>query len=931
LKVGLVSALYPPDFRGGATLVCENLAADLADLGQGCAVFAGRTTAAEPEGAVVTGRVGAAGTYAVNVGGALHSWSPLGYWNPVASRAFADFCRIHEPDVVHIHSLQGLGAGLLGVARDAGAAVVVTMHDWWWQCPCLFRLSPRGGICDDPARPAHCSGVVGFDFARRRSILAAALRDADRLLVPSDFLRESLVAGGFERSRIEVSKNGVARPQRDLSPVGAAEGAPLRFLYVGGAGNRAKGLEVLLRAVALLEGNFLVEMHSVEPAEIEGFEDERLRCRSSFGPEERDAVFERADVVVVPSVMRESFSLVAHEALLRGRPVLVSDCGGPQEVVRDGENGIVVPSADPAALAAAMDGCVRDRSRVRRLASAPPPSVASPREHAETTLALYRDLRRVRSRPAHVPGLAGRKILFLTGMDGAPLRYRAWNLIERLGPAGMDAEVLYHSDARALAAAERADVVILYRAPLGRIVARVVERCRVRGVPVIFSSDDLVFHPADLAAAPALDHPDPGVVAGYRESVEGHARALAASDAFLGSTPELAAAAEEMGLAAFALLNGPSSLLLGVSERAMGSRCVFPGRVRVGYASGTDTHDGDLALVAPALAELLGRRPEVDLVLVGPVEVPARLQSFAHRIERRPFVGWSDLPECLAGLDVNLAPLDIGRAFNRAKSEVKFLEAAAVGVPTLASASPAFERASRGGEIGMLAEGHEEWLRGLERLVDDAGLREALGGAARRDVIARYGCDAQAAETAAFVAAVLERGSGAARPLPEVIELEAESGSEVALEPGDALLDAYQFTAERGGPLLPDQTVEQSFECRRDGLRRIDLRVGTYVRRNQHDVEFTVLDDADRILARKVVGADRFVDRRFVSVELDQPWMESASRRVRIRVEAPGATPDNAILLWHAPCARGGLKIGGIEHSGRSLSFRSFSAPGVVG
>lgn len=231
----------------------------------------------------------------------------------------------------------------------------------------------------------------------------------------------------------------------------------------------------------------------------------------------------------------------------------------------------------------------------------------------------------------------------------------------------------------------------------------------------------------------------------------------------------------------------------------------------------------------------------------------------------------------------------------------------------------------------MLAEGHREWVRGLGRLVDDAALREAIGGAARRDVVGRYGCDAQASDAADFLSAVLERGSGGERPLPEVIELEAESGSEVALEPGDALFDGHQFAAERGGPLLPGQEVEQSFECRRDGLCRIDLRVGTYVRHNPHDVEFTVLDDADRILARKVVGADRFVDRRFVSVELDRPWMESAGRRVRIRAEAPGATAGNAILLWHAPCAAGGLKIGGIEQAGRTLSFRSFLAPGVAG
>ena len=57
-----------------------------------------------------------------------------------------------------------------------------------------------------------------------------------------------------------------------------------------------------------------------------------------------------ADVLLVPSVMRESFSIVTREALQRGLPVLCTDSLGPEEVVVDGVNGMVVPSADPAAL-----------------------------------------------------------------------------------------------------------------------------------------------------------------------------------------------------------------------------------------------------------------------------------------------------------------------------------------------------------------------------------------------------------------------------------------------------------------------------------------------------------------------------------------------------------------------------------------------------
>ncbi len=47
------------------------------------------------------------------------------------------------------------------------------------------------------------------------------------------------------------------------------------------------------------------------------------------------------DVLIIPSVMRESFSLVAREALYRDVPVICSDCGGPEEIVEDGVNGFI--------------------------------------------------------------------------------------------------------------------------------------------------------------------------------------------------------------------------------------------------------------------------------------------------------------------------------------------------------------------------------------------------------------------------------------------------------------------------------------------------------------------------------------------------------------------------------------------------------------
>jgi len=81
-----------------------------------------------------------------------------------------------------------------------------------------------------------------------------------------------------------------------------------------------------------------------------------------------------ADVVVVPS-RREPLGLAAVEALACGTPVIASNVGGLREVVRDGENGLLVPPDDPGALAAALVRMLDSELRAR-LGSAGPASVA---------------------------------------------------------------------------------------------------------------------------------------------------------------------------------------------------------------------------------------------------------------------------------------------------------------------------------------------------------------------------------------------------------------------------------------------------------------------------------------------------------------------------------------------------------------------------
>ena len=61
-------------------------------------------------------------------------------------------------------------------------------------------------------------------------------------------------------------------------------------------------------------------------------------------------------------------------------------------------------------------------------------------------------------------------------------------------------------------------------------------------------------------------------------------------------------------------------------------------------------------------------------------------------MRRFPLLAWRRWFELLAQVDINLAPLEPGNVFCRAKSEIKFVEAAALGIPTVASVIDPFEQ-----------------------------------------------------------------------------------------------------------------------------------------------------------------------------------------------------------------------------------------------
>jgi len=325
------------------------------------------------------------------------------------------------------------------------------------------------------------------------------------------------------------------------------------------------------------------------------------------------------------------------------------------------------------------------------------------------------------------------RVLLISGCGGDSLRYRGQHLLQLLGAIGGRGVIVSQAELAASrqpdAWAEACELIVCQRTPVDPALRGLIAAARRRQVPVVFETDDLVCDPlGDAVEVPGLE----GIVT--QADVRAQHEALTLADAALCSTAFLAERLRALGKPAHVLRNAASPAML---DAARG--CAPPaGPTILGYASGSPTHDGDFAAIAEPLATTLARFGEVELHLVGPLRVPAALEPYAARVVRHAFVPWTELPQLLSRFAINLAPLQTRYAFCRAKSAIKWLEAALVGVPTVASPTPAFQRAIGDDARGKLAVGARGWERALAEWIEDPAARLACGAAARAHALADY-------------------------------------------------------------------------------------------------------------------------------------------------------------------------------------------------
>jgi glycosyltransferase involved in cell wall biosynthesis len=349
---------------------------------------------------------------------------------------------------------------------------------------------------------------------------------------------------------------------------------------------------------------------------------------------------------------------------------------------------------------------------------------------------------------------------FISYPLGVPAQYRVRHQVEQAQMAGLHAQAVSIYDVPAVYHLKGCDALYLYRTPLSSRTWPLCALARRKGIPIIFDSDDLVWDPEERRYNYLDDHYSPREVTQLLR-VNARTRSLMRMvNAFVFSTPYLAQrAAALFPQPAYVNQNTVSRAMQTQAEALYAARRPPADRCVIGYFCGTPrVHDEDMATVADALCAVLAQQPHVSLRFYGEVRLPERLAApqYARRVERRPAVAWSDLLYHVAQVDIAIAPL-IDNPQRRAKSAVKYIEAALVGVPTVAARLEPYQEDIAHGATGFLASSTNEWVTCLGQLARSPDLRRALGDAARADVLARHTTEARASNFAAIITDVLTR------------------------------------------------------------------------------------------------------------------------------------------------------------------------------
>lgn len=578
-------------------------------------------------------------------------------------------------------------------AKSQGAKLVMLMHDYFAICPSINLLNEDGIYCDFPAKKEcdfcfklkHLDSVFQCaDVKEWQSRWKTFLDECDEIRCFSEDTKKRMTAVYGDSPAYTLVPHSVDY----LFPINM-EYKRTSTINIGLIGTMTlhKGREVVKDMLKEIEAEKLdvnIVLIGAEQETVLG-NMKHFRQTGRYRAEELpQLIYENdIDMFLIPSVWPETFSYTSEELMQMGLPVACFDIGAPAERIGRYDKGLIIPG---------IDG----------------------------KLALDLILNYVSKHPLKTPETDG-KVICLVEYVSFSSRYRIEHLVEELMRYGITCEIWTPDNIPKNIDWDGISKFVVYRCRNIGAFAHLFKEIKTQGKEIIYDIDDYIFNYAaikDFKFMQGDEYADFNVYsAKIRECMD-------LSDKFITSTDTLAAQIKKcyQTKPVFVNRNMASSQMMILSAKALLAKSQIRNGITMGYFSGSNTHNGDFDMISDVLFDIMKSHPQVKLMIVGCLVLPKKFESFGQRIKRVDFVDWRRLPELLASIDMNLMPLE-KTLFHECKSENKWMEAAFVKVPTIASANREMSAHTSNGIDIILCHHREEWREKLAELIEDEKLR----------------------------------------------------------------------------------------------------------------------------------------------------------------------------------------------------------------
>ena len=622
--------------------------------------------------------------------------------------ALGELMRVDEiwiNELVTYQNLYGTLERILRLKREQGAKILMLLHDFFALCPAVNLIDAKGKYCGVPScdvcdkcvpdnRSNACTEYGSGTLWRTK--FREFLSNCDEIRAFSDD-----TAKLFKRAYPDVYNLHVIPHAPHYLPAVKKTRKTTETFNIGLIGVLCykKGLEVVKALAKYIEENDLSIRLRLIGTSDEEIESPVFSQTGRYTREEipRLTLEQDIDMFLIPSVWPETFSYTTSEIISMGFPVAVLPVGATVERVKRYGKGLVLKNEQPENI-------------------------------VEEMISLWKTL------GGNELPVEKSKILFVGEEISFASRYRVEHFREQLILNGYASKFIQMDQAEQ-EKIEEYTAVVMYRCSKLMEAEMLADRAKAAKIPVYYDVDDLVF---DYEKISGLHFLKGSEYSDFRTTTDRIHGCMEFCDGYFTSTETLAEEIREEfpGKPVVINRNCMSMEMEVLSHEAVEQTDKDKDRIYIGYLSGSKTHDQDFVQVEAALLEVMERHPEVYLKLVGVLD-ESGMEPVQNRIEKLPFMDWRQLPGVIAGLDINLMPLE-NTLFHCCKSENKWTEAALVKVPSVMSRNREMEYVIENGKDGWMCTTKEEWVSALESLVTDEKARKAMGEAAHQKVMEHY-------------------------------------------------------------------------------------------------------------------------------------------------------------------------------------------------